>query len=350
MGTQRILVAIVLIGVVGGGFLLLRGNSKSATAKLHISTWSNYYPEDLIEEFTDKTGIKVELSYISSNEELFSKLRAGATGYDIIQPSDYMVRQMAKLGMLAELDHTQLPHLSHLDPFFAKPSYDPTLKHSVPFTWGTTGITVNTEKIKVSENDLSWRLLIDSPDPRHTSLLDDMREVFASVFFLQGISPNTTDLNAMKAAIQTLTILKPKLLTFSGEPRPLVMGREVYIAHSYSTDGVQMAVDDPKLKFFIPKEGAIVWTDNFAIPSTSREPALAHRFIDYFLDPENALKISTQNLLATPNATVKEALPETLRNNPNIYPSPETMKKLHWLEDIGDNLRKMNELWTKLKS
>jgi len=348
MGTQRIVGLFLAFVIVFGGLTYFK--RKNASSTLRVVTWSNYYPDTVIREFTEKTGIKLELSYISSNEELFSKLKAGATGFDIIQPSDYMVRQMIRTGMLLPLDHNLLGHLSHLDEYYTKLPYDLGLKYSVPFTWGTTGISVNTEKIQVPATGPSWRLLLDSPTPQHTALLDDMREVFSAYLLWVGKPMNTKDAATLEQAKTSISDIKNKILMFSSEPKPLLLKGEIHIAHIYSTDGIQAQIENPKIQYLIPKEGGVIWTDNFAIPKSSIRTKEAHEFINFFLNPENAVKIATENYLALPNKTALKLLPSEMTSNPNLYPSPEVLAKFHFLEDLGETLPFLSRLWTELKS
>jgi len=348
MGNKGIALLLGLAALIGGIVFYL--SPKGSSESLKFCTWSNYYPESILEDFTKKTGIRVELSYVSSNEELFAKLKAGATGYDLIQPSDYMVRQMTKLSMLKPLEHSQLPNLSHLDEYYLNLSYDRGLKYSVPFNWGTTGIAINTEKVTVPGEGVSWKMLFESPDPKHTSLLDDMREVFAAVMLWKGNSINSTSLPVLEAARNDIARIKDNILMFSSEPKPLLLKGEITIAHIYSCDGIQAQIDNPKIRYFIPKEGGVVWTDNFAIPVSSRKEKEAHAFINYFLEPENALKIATQNHLAIPNRTARARLPAEQLNNPNFYPSAEVLVRMKFLEDLGDTLLTINRMWTELKT
>lgn len=354
MGIKRIIGLALTLAVVIGGMVYLRGRAGDTGGgndePLRMLTWSNYYPDKMLADFTQKTGIKVELSYMSSNEELFAKLRAGATGFDLIQPSDYMVRRMAELKMLAPLNHAYLTNLSHLDPYYTNLPYDPGMKFSVPFTWGTTGIAVNTAKVRVPPGPMSWKFLFQSPDPKHTSLLDDMREVFAGVLAMSGVSINTTDVKALEDARGVIQKTKNQILTFTSETKPLLLKEEIAIAHVYSCDAVQAAKENPKIKYFIPLEGGTIWTDNFAIPSTSRKQKEAHAFMDYFLDPKNALDLIQENVLATPNKTARLQLSEEERNDPSIYPPKEVLDKMQFLQDIGDTLPQMNRMWTELKS
>jgi len=349
MGLKRLVILAVMLGLATSGLIYLRSRN-TTPPKLRVSTWSNYFPDSVIQDFTAKTGIRVELSYISSNEELFAKLKAGATGFDIVQPSDYMVRQMKSLSMLSKLDHSLLSNLNHLDDYYRNLPYDPNNEVSIPFTWGTSGIAVNTAHVKIPEDGVSWNLLLNSSHPRQTSLLDDMREVFAGVLFLNHNSPNTRDLKALELAKKEIFQIKNRVLIFSSEPKPLLLKEEVYIAHIFSSDAIQAHHQNSNIQFFIPKEGGIIWTDNFAIPASSQHKLQAHAFINFFLAPENALTAVRQSHLATPNKTVKELLSEDEKKDPNIYPAPEIFQKLFFLDDIGNTLPIMNRMWTELKS
>lgn len=315
---------------------------------LKICVWSNYFPEEALSTFTAKTGIKVEVSLISSNEELLAKLKAGARDFDIIQPSDYMVRQLKRLDMLHELDDNLLPNKKIIDDFFVHLPYDPGLHYSVPFTWGTTGIAVNSSVIDLKNMDISWKLLFNSPVPKYTSMLDDVREVFTAALLMDGKDANSKDIDSLEIASKR--IKDAKILMFTSEPKAFLLRGEIHIAHVYSVDAIQAAKENPNIKYFIPKEGAVIWTDNLAILKSSRKIAEAHKFINYFLASENALELFSKNYLATPSSIIRNKLPENLRNDEYIYPSRVTMKKLFFLEDFGENMNILSRMWTELKS
>jgi spermidine/putrescine-binding protein len=347
MGTKRLAILGVVLAAVIGGLFLMRGKTEDTT--LRVCTWSNYLPESLLQNFTKQTGIKVELSYMSSNEELLAKLKAGASGYDIIQPSDYMVRQMVQIGMIQPLEHKRLTNIGHLDEFYRNLPYDPGMAHSVPLTWGTTGIAVNTAKVKAPET-VTWKWLLETADPRHTSLLDDMRETFASVFLSRGLTINEKGESSLAAARDEIARVKGKILMFTSEPKPLLQKEELYVAHIYSTDGIALQAENPAIRYFIPAEGATLWTDNLAIPTTSKKSEAAHAFMDFLLNPENAMVLVETNHLATPNKTVKARLKPEELNDPNQYPPADVMKRLQFLEDIGDTMNVVSRMWTELKS
>ncbi len=350
MGIKRVVVFVLALTVVVAAVVLNKKEPSVKSTTLHVYTWSNYYPEAILEDFKKKTGIQVELSYFSSSEELFSKLKAGATGYDIIQPSDYMIRQMARLDMLTPIDHQKLKNLANIEDFYRNPAYDPGLKFSVPFSWGTTGIAVNTELVDLKSDDISWSFLFESPSPKQTALLDDMREVFAGVLAWKGHPINSRDPNELGEAKKIISQVRSKILTFNSETKGMLLKGEVAIAHAWSVDALQAASENPKIKYLIPKEGGTIWADTFAIPKTSKHSGEAHAFIDYFLDADNALRMIRENHLTLPNKAAKLKLTPEELSNPNQYPSPAVMEKLHFLEDLGDTLPVMNNLWTELKS
>ena len=348
MGSQKLVgLSVTLALITLGGIYYYKNRAHTET--LQVVTWSNYLPDESLEKFTRKTGIRVEVSYISSNEELLAKIKAGATGFDVIQPSDYMVRQMVSLDILLPLDHARLSHIEHLAPEYRNLPYDPGLKYSVPFNWGTTGIAVNMEKVAVSE-PVGWGLLFDSPDPSHTALLDDMREVFAAALRYQGHSINEAATDKLQSAQELIAKTRNAILMFTSEPRALLQNGELNIAHIYSSDGLQAAADNPKFRFFIPKEGGVLWTDNLAIPKTSQHMEQAHRFIDFFLDPDNAIGVVKDKWLATPNRAVLARLPPDQALNRSLYPPPNVLESLQFIADIGGALIELSRLWTELKS
>ena len=307
-------------------------------------------PDEVLEEFRSRTGIKVELSLVSSNEELFAKLKAGATGFDVIQPSDYMSRQMIRLGMLREIDHDQLKNLGNLMEDSRNPAWDPELKYTIPFSWGTTGLVINTNKITLSPGEVpGWGMLFETPDPKHTSLLDDMREVFSAMLIWKGLTPNVRDSQQLFVAQENLKAIREKILMFTSEPRQYLARSELNIAHAYSMDAIQASDVRPEFKFFIPREGAVRWADNFAIPASATHVTEALQFIDFTLEASIASQLALKGRFSTPNRAAWELLPDSEKTNPALYPSADTMARLHYLEDLGDALIVMNRMWAELK-
>ncbi|MBI4406203.1 MAG: extracellular solute-binding protein, partial [Deltaproteobacteria bacterium] len=174
--------------------------------------------------------------------------------------------------------------------------------------------------------------------------------VFAAALLWKKLPVNSTDPKSLETAKQDIAHIKNKILTFTSEPKPLLQRDEIYIAHMFSTDGAQASADNAKFRYFIPKEGAILWTDNFAIPTSSHQVDEAYRFIDFFLEPEHALELALNNHVATTNKTARARLPKSATDNPNFYPQKELLDRLQMMDDLGSELSKLNQMWTELKS
>ena len=188
-------VAILIIGSActkKGAEAPTAAQSGAATGSkvVNLAIWSNYIKPEVLTEFEKRTGIKVQVSNYSSNEELLAKLQAGASGYDVVVPSDYMVFAMSKLGLLKELDFTQLPNFKSIDPKYLKKQFDPANKYSIPYDWGTTGIAVNRTLYK--GKIAGWKDLFNNADlAGKVTLLDDVRETIGAALKAQGLSLNS---------------------------------------------------------------------------------------------------------------------------------------------------------------
>lgn len=323
-----------------------RPTTPEAPKELNIFAFSDYFPEPLLRSFEQKHGIKVRYDVYSSNEELLAKLQAGATGYDLIVPSDYMVRTLIQLNLVQELNKEKIKNLENLAPEFQDNSYDPGAKFSVPYTWGTTGLIYDATKVKTPPE--SWQDIFKPEYAGRISLLDDVREVMGAMLRLEGHSANTTDQAALKLAQERLKKLKPSIKLFSSDPKQHVLNGDIWIAHVYSGDANQLMRENPNLKYVVPNEGGVIWIDNFAIPKSAPNPEMAHAFIDEMLNPETAKAITEELLYASPNQAIEKLLAEE-----DLLPRQiKKMKKgqLEFLEDLGTTTEYIDQLWSEARA
>ncbi|HUP56531.1 MAG TPA: spermidine/putrescine ABC transporter substrate-binding protein, partial [Bdellovibrionota bacterium] len=252
---------------------------------VHVAIWSGYLPDAIAQAFEKKTGIKPVISNYSSNEELLAKLQAGASGYDVVVPSDYMIGVMVKQGMLRTLDRAELPNAQPLDPKLLKKSFDPDNKYSVPFDWGTTGIAINPTLYKGKVG--GWKELLEKPDlAGKFTLLDDVRETMGAALRALGFSINSRKPAEIAKAKELLIKARPRLKAFTSEVVPALANGETAVAQAYNTDALRARKDSGgKIDFVLPKEGCTLWIDCFAIPASAPHPAEAHEFIDFMLSP-----------------------------------------------------------------
>ncbi|MEM9979625.1 MAG: extracellular solute-binding protein, partial [Cyanobacteria bacterium P01_D01_bin.2] len=183
-----------------------------ASGELRIYTWADYTDDELAKQFTEATGIDVKIDVYDSNETMLAKLQAGGgDSYSLIYPSDYMVTEMIGLGMLTELDKSRLVGLDKMREKWESPVYDSENSHSIPFSWGTTGLLYNSEVLTTPPTD--WDYLWDNRDilARKMTMLDDVRETMGAVLSSLGYSYNATDPAEIEAAYEKLLDLKPSL-------------------------------------------------------------------------------------------------------------------------------------------
>jgi spermidine/putrescine transport system substrate-binding protein len=317
---------------------------------VNLAIWSNYVSPELLEEFQKKTGIRVQLSHYSSNEELLAKLQAGASGYDVAVPSDYMVFAMAKLGLILELDYAQLPNSKSLDPKYLKKPYDPENKHSVPYNWGTTGIAVNRAVYKGEVK--GWKNLFNNPDlAGKVTMLDDSREVISAALKSLGFSLNTTNPSELAKAKELLIKARPRIKAFTSEPMvPLVNG-ETVVAHAYLSDALQARKrTGGKIEYVIPEEGGTFWIDSLVIPKGAQHVAEAHAFIDFLLDAKSGVSTTTNVLVAPANKDTVALLPKELQTDAALFPPAAVLAKCEMFQDLGDGLTAWDRVWTEVKA
>ncbi len=325
------------------------GDKKDARpVTLHLFTWSDYTEETAAREFEKKFGIKIVTDTFGSNEELLAKMQGGASGYDIVVPSDYMVSIMIKQGLLAEIDPSKLPNLAQVYKHLKGLYYDPENRYSVPYLWGTTGIGYNAELMRAPPD--SWQALFSGEFKGKISLLNDEREVFAMALRLQGLPMNSTDPSDVALAKTRLMAQKPLVKTYTSENYDqLLISAEVVMAHGWSGTVLRAATEKPSIQFIIPKEGGTIWQDNFCVLKTSTHKAEAMAFINYLLEPEVAARISTKVKYASANEAARTFLPKELATNTVMYPPEATIARLEWIKDVGEAIKLYDRAWTELK-
>jgi spermidine/putrescine-binding protein len=342
-----LVVAVAACGPSGGG------GEQELAKELHVYNWSEYIDPEIYADFEEEFGIKVIEDTFASNEDLLAKLQAGATGYDIIVPSDYMVAIMIELDLLAELNYDNIPNFSNVDDLFKDPPYDPGNKYSVPYQWGTTGIGYNAELFEEAPD--SWAYLFDpemaAPYAGRISMLNDSREVLGAALKYLGYSVNSTNEAELEEAKQLLIQQKEWVSTYDSDGfEDLLAAGEVDLGHGWSGDYFAAAEEAEQVWYVIPKEGGVIWTDNLAIPKTAPSQYTAEAFINYLLRPEVGARITNYTWYGSPNKASEEFIDAEILEEPAIYPPPETMEKLEFLRDVGEATTLYDRIWTEIKT
>jgi spermidine/putrescine transport system substrate-binding protein len=316
--------------------------------------WSEYIDPEIYAQFEAETGIKIVEDNFSSNEDLYAKLKGGASGYAVIVPSDYYVTIMIAEGMLAELNHDNVPNLANLSEQFQNVPYDAGNVYCAPYQWGTTGIGYLDGEI---EEPTSWAVLFD-PDENgaafgRTTMLNDVRESFAAALVYLGYDINTTDEAQLEEAKALLIQAKAGLSGYDSDTyEDLVAAGENLMAHGWNGDFLVAQEENENLSFTIPEEGGVVWVDNMCIPAgLDPEVQLAgEMFINYILEAEIGAQLSDWNWYASPNAAAEELLDEEFLSDPAVYPPAEVLAKLQYIRALGETESVYQRMWDEVKA
>lgn len=335
---------------------------------LKIYNWSDYIDPLILADFTKETGIKVQYDTFDSNEILETKMLQGDTGYDIVAPSNHNIPRYVTAGAIAALDKSQLPNeknlwpeiMAHMEPF------DPGAKYTVPYMWGTIGIGYNVEEVAKrlpGVNIDSWAVVFDPANLAKLKdcgvyYLDASEDMYAVALNYLGKDPNSRNLADYQAATDMMVKARPFVRKFhSSEYVEALANGDICLAIGYSGDILQAktraeeAKNGVAINYVIPKEGSQVWFDVFAIPADAPNKAAAYKFLDYMLRPEVIAKASNFTQYANANLAATPLVDAAVRDNPNVYPTPEVFKRL-FVTTAKDQalLRDVTRMWTTVQT
>lgn len=327
--------------------LVFSGCAKNDGKTLYLFNWTYYTPESVIAQFEEEFGVRVKVDSFASNEEMFAKLKAGATGYDIVFPSQDYVSIMMKEGMLREIDKSRIPNLRYISPLvLEKAAYDPDMTHSVPYYMGAAGVAVNTAK--VADYERSWSIFARKDLKGRMSMMDDMREVIGDALACLGHSVNSLD-DAQLDEARSLIVndWKPNLVKFDAEGfgKSFAEG-DFWVVQGYA-EVVRGEVTDAEwenVDFFIPEEGGPMYIDSMCILKGARNYDLALEFINFIHRPEIYAKFLDE--FRFPPSVNTEA--ERHMTVTPMYDADE-MAGCQIKEDLGEGLMKYDAIWQEIR-
>ncbi len=327
--------------------------SKSSAGKngeLNLFVWTEYVPDSVIEKFEKETGIKVNVSTFSSNEDMLAKVKSESEGtYDIVQPSDYMVEQMSSQNMLEEIDTDKLTNLSNIGESYLNPSYDPGNKYSIPYQGGVAGIAVNTSKVK--KKITGYADLFDSSLKNSIVALDDYRAVIGMTARSMGYSMNETDKGVLSKIQNKLLTLKNNVKLYdSDSPKSAMISGDCTVGYMWSAEIALAMEENPDIEVVYPKEGAYLFMDNWCIAKGAKNYDNAITFINFMLDEENDKMVLEEFPYLSPNTKAVEAMGDEYTKNEAKNPPADVIKKGEYVKNLdADTLKTYDEMWTKLK-
>ena len=343
--------ALLALFLLTGAFLnAIGGNESRSTApkpsnRLFIYNWTYYTPKSVIEKFEREYNVTVTYDEFPSNEDMYAKIKAGGTGYDIIFPSGDYVSIMAKQGMLERIDKARLSNLKNIDPqVLRRAKYDPNMEYAVPYYWGASGVAVNTAKVPQFER--SWSIF-SRPDLKgRMTMLDDMREVLGDALVSLGYSVNSTKPEEIAAARDLIiTKWKPNLVKFDAEAfgKGYANG-DFWVVQGYVEAVFAEIADNAQLRrdtvFFIPPEGGPAYIDSMCILKGARNLDLAYKFIDFIHRPEIYAEFAdTFGFPATVNVPARKLQKVT------PHYKTEDLLNTELKDDVGEELSLYQDVW-----
>ena len=328
--------------------------NKYPNGKVYVYNWGEYIDPQTLDMFEKETGIQVIYDEFDTNETMYPKVEAGASNYDVVCPSDYMIQKMIDNDLLQELNWDNIPNAkANIGAQYYEQSeaFDPGNRYAVPYCWGTVGILYN--KTMVNEPVTSWSILWDEKYADSILMQDSVRDLFMVGLKSLGYSMNSTDENELNEAKDLLIQQKPLVQAYViDQVRDKMIGNEAALGVIYSGEAIFTQRENPDLEYVIPKEGTNVWIDSWVIPKNAENVENAEKFIDFMCRGDIALLNFDYITYSTPN-TAAQALIEDddIRNSKIAFPDLSQYDGLETFSYLGDDADTLyNDLWKEIKS
>ena len=325
---------------------LLSSCSKREGNVVNMYNWGEYIDKEVLDEFTEETGIKVNYETFVTNEDMYLKIKQGGSNYDIVVPSDYMIEKMIKEDMLEPIDKSKISNYGNIDEKFLNKKYDPESKYSVPMYWGTLGILYN--KNLVDGEITSWADLWDEKHKDKIVMLDSSRDSLAAALLKNGFSMNSRNKEELEIAKKDLIKQKKSILAYLvDETKDNMLAENAGIAVMYSGDATELLDSDEKFCYVTPKEGTNLWFDSMVILKDSKNKENAHKLIDFLIRKEILKKNMEYTYYAVPNQEVigENELVKSISEIDDEY-----FKKMEVFKDPSDFVKEYDNIWTDVKA
>ena len=343
------------------GALLLAGCAKKET--LHVYTWADYISPDVVNAFEEKYDCKVVIDTFDTNEAMYAKLKAGSSGYDVLFPSSYMVKLMAKEGLIVRLDHTKCPSLrkNFYKPYAKLLPEDPDLEWAAPYSSSPTILFYNPAKIPAGTDMETWAVLANPAFKGKISFLDDMREVIGAGLMANGFSINSTNPAELDKAVETVLTWKANVRKFDSESyKTEVPSGSMWIGQGFGQVARQVILGEaedgsdarPDLAYAYPREGFTESCEEMVISSKAKNPELAYKLIEFLYGDLEAGVANMKYVLGMlPCAPAIAALDEKFREA--VVAKPEIMARgqvILGLEEIPGAMDLYAKAWDRIKA
>lgn len=322
------------------------GRSKNT---LHVFTWADYLSDDAAASFEKAFDCRLVIDTFDSNESMIAKIESGATGYDILVPSSYAVKQLESKQFLQPLDHSLLPNLANIDKDYLARALDPQMSLSAPYMMAPTVVAYSESRVPNVEP--SWNLFLREDIKGRATMLDDMREVLGAALLTLGFPLNSTESAELDAATELAIRWKANLAKFENEQyKTGIASGEFFLVQGYAGELLAVQDESADVKVMIPQEGAAFSCDDLCIPKSAPNPELAHAFINHLCDAEVAAENMEWIGYRAPNTPAYAIVSEDFRGSGILFPPDELFAKCSPIGDLGDKLPLWTAAWERVKN
>jgi len=345
---------VSVLGAISCAIIGLLGVSCSSDKKpeLHVYNWADYLDEDVMHEFEETYGCKVVMDFFDSNEAMYAKIKAGASGYDVIFPSSYQAAIMHEEGLIQNIDLAQVPNAANVDPAYLKgAAIDSTMTYSVPYMTGTTGVGYSSTVLPDLPH--TWSVFLMPEVKNRPTLLNDMRETLGAGLKFLGYSLNTVNEEEIAQAAEVVKKWKGNIAKFENEQyKPGIASGEFILVHGYSGDISQVVEENEEaaIEYMLPEEGFVVWCDDMVIPSNAPNAELALKFINFMLDGKIAARNMEFTYYKAPNVAAYDLIPSELKEDTTVFVEERLMAKAEVVRPLGEKTQLYTKYWDQVKA
>ncbi|MDP2119009.1 MAG: spermidine/putrescine ABC transporter substrate-binding protein [Hoeflea sp.] len=319
-----------------------------------LATWPNYHDPASFQAFTEATGAHVQMNVFGSNEEMLAKLQAGGSGWDVFVPTNYTITTYVGEDLIEPLDTSMLPNYdpAAYDPRFSDAGSVDGKLYAVPKNWGTTGFVVNNNHTgghKMTSWKEFWDMTMDSFSGR-AMVHDYQLTTIGNALKYFGYSFNSIDEKELAEAEKLLIAAKPHLFAISSDYQPSIRNGDAWMSMAWTGDGKQLNTDMPEIEYVLGVEGGEIWSDYYAVPKGAPHRDAAYALINFLLDPQVNAKEVLAHGYPTADAHTNKLLPESLLNDPILYPAQELLTALEFGAAVTLTDPNRAELMARFKS